>query len=83
VRLDDKKEMIFEDMKKMKEEEGLHTMMVLLTDIMKEGSQIMVVSDDASKIESGLNIKLENNEAWLDGVLSRKKQIIPFIQPQF
>ena len=81
--LDDKKEMIFEDMKKMKEEEGLHTMMVLLTDIMKEGSQMLVVSDDPSKIENGLNVKLENNEAWLDGVLSRKKQIIPFIQPQF
>lgn len=81
--LDDKKEMIFEDMQKMKEEEGLHTMMVLLTDIMKEGSQMLVLSDDPSKIESGLNTKLVNNEAWLDGVLSRKKQIIPFIQPQF
>ena len=81
--LDDRKEELFEDMKKMKEEEGLHTMIVLLTDIMKEGSQMLVVSDDASKIESGLNMKLVDNEAWLDGVLSRKKQIIPFIQPQF
>ncbi len=81
--LDARKEEIFEDMKKMKEEEGLHTMIVLLTDIMKEGSQILVVSDEPSKIETGLNIKLENNEAWLEGVLSRKKQIIPFIQPQF
>ncbi len=81
--LDDKKAMIFEDMQKMKEEEGLHTMMVLLTDIMKEGSQVLVLSDDISKIESGLNTKFVNNEAWLDGVLSRKKQIIPFIQPQF
>ncbi len=81
--LDARKDEIFEDMKKMKEEEGLHTMIVLLTDIMKEGSQILVVSDEPSKIETGLNIKLENNEAWLDGVLSRKKQIIPFIQPQF
>lgn len=81
--LDNKKEMIFEDMQKMKEEDGLHTMIVLLTDIMKEGSQILVLSDDPSKIEQGLNIKLVNNEAWMDGVLSRKKQIIPFIQPQF
>ena len=81
--LDARKDEIFEDMKKMKEEDGLHTMIVLLTDIMKEGSQILVVSDDVSKIEAGLNIKLKNNEAWLDGVLSRKKQIIPFIQPQF
>ena len=81
--LDERKEEIFEDMKKMKEDEGLHTMMVLLTDIMKEGSQVLVVSDDASKIENGLNVKLENNQVWMDGVLSRKKQIIPFIQPQF
>ena len=81
--LDERKHEIYKDMKLMKEQEGLHTMVVLLTDIMKEGSQILVVSDDASKIETGLKIKLENNEAWLDGVLSRKKQIIPFIQPQF
>lgn len=81
--LDDKKAMIFEDMQKMKEEDGLHTMMVLLTDIMKEGSQVLVLSDEPEKIEKGLEIKLENNETWMPGVLSRKKQIIPFIQPQF
>ncbi len=81
--LDDKKEMLFDDMQKMKEEDGLHTMMVLLTDIMKEGSQVLVLSDEPEKIEKGLDIKLENNQAWMPGVLSRKKQIIPFIQPQF
>lgn len=81
--LDDKKEMIFEDMKKMKEEEGLHTMIVLLTDIMKEGSQALVVSDDVSKFENAFDVKLENNQVWMEGVLSRKKQIIPFLQPQF
>jgi manganese-dependent inorganic pyrophosphatase len=70
-------------MKKMKEEDGLHTMIVLLTDIMKEGSQMLVVSDDVSKVENAFNVKLENNQIWLDGVLSRKKQIIPFLQPQF
>ncbi len=67
----------------MKEEEGLHTMLVLLTDIMKEGSQLLCVSDDDSKIEAAFNIKLQNKQVWLDGVLSRKKQVIPFVQPQF
>ncbi len=80
---DDKKKMMFDDMQKMKEEEGLHTMIVLLTDIMKEGSQLLVVSDDDSKVESAFNCKLEDSQAWLDGVLSRKKQVIPFLQPQF
>jgi len=81
--LDERKEEILEDMKAMKEEEGLHTMLVLLTDIMKEGSQLLCVSDDALKIETAFNTKLENNQVWLDGVLSRKKQVIPFVQPQF
>ena len=81
--LDDRKGEILEDMKKMKEEEGLHTMLVLLTDIMKEGSELLCISDDATKIESAFDTKLENNQVWLDGVLSRKKQVIPFVQPQF
>jgi manganese-dependent inorganic pyrophosphatase len=81
--LDSRIDELFADMKLMKEESNLHTIAILLTDIMKEGSQILVLSDDASKVESAFNVKLENNQAWLDGVLSRKKQIIPFLQPQF
>ncbi len=81
--LDERKEEIYADMVAMKEEEGLHTMLVLLTDIMKEGSQLLCVSDDASKIEAAFGKKLENNQVWLDGVLSRKKQVVPFVQPQF
>jgi len=81
--LDDRKDEIMTDMKAMKEEEGLHTMLVLLTDIMKEGSQLLCVSDEPQKIEAAFDVKLENNQVWLDGVLSRKKQVIPFVQPQF
>ena len=81
--LEPREEELMEDMKKMKEENGLHTVLILLTDIMKEGSKLLVVSDDASKIEKAFNVKLENNKTWLDGVLSRKKQVIPFVQPQF
>ncbi|MBU1216159.1 manganese-dependent inorganic pyrophosphatase [bacterium] len=81
--LDDRIDELFEDMKKMKEENGLHTVVVLLTDIMIEGSRLLTVSDDESKIEAAFNVKLENSQAWLPGVLSRKKQVIPFLQPQF
>jgi len=74
---------LFADMKLMKEEDGLHTIIILLTDIMKEGSQLLCLSDDVTKVEAAFGIKLQNNQAWLDGVLSRKKQVIPFLQPQF
>lgn len=81
--LDDRIDEIVEDMKKMKEENGLHTIIVLLTDIMIEGSRLFTVSDDESKIEAAFGVKLENSQVWLPGVLSRKKQVIPFLQPQF
>ncbi len=80
---DDKIDMLFADMKKMKEEGELHSILILLTDIMKEGSQLLVLSDEPSKIERAFDAKLEDNQVWLNGVLSRKKQVIPFLQPQF
>ena len=81
--LDDRKEEIFRDMKDMKEENGLHTMLVLLTDIMKEGSQLLCVSDDISKIEKAFGKAMKDDQVWLPGVLSRKKQVIPVVQPLF
>lgn len=81
--LEDRKDELFADMAAMKEENGLHSILILLTDIMKEGSQLLVLSDDITKVETAFNTKIENNQVWLDKVLSRKKQVIPFLQPQF
>ena len=81
--LDTRKDELLEDMKKMQEENSLHTVITLLTDIMKEGSELLCVSEDISKVENAFSVKLQDNKIWLDGVLSRKKQVIPFLQPQF
>ena len=80
---DEMKEALFANMKAYKEEGGRHTVMLLLTDIMIEGSQFLVVSDDESIIEKAFNTKLVNHEMWVDGVLSRKKQVIPVMEKQF
>ena len=81
--LEPREDELLEDMKKMKQEGGLDTVLILLTDIMKEGSKLLVVSDSEDKIEKAFGVKLENSKVWLDGVLSRKKQVVPFVQPQF
>ncbi len=77
------KDDLMEDIKKVKDEQNLHTVALLLTDIMKEGSEILVTSDDTSIFEKAFNCKLEDGKVWLDGCLSRKKQIIPFLEPAF
>jgi len=50
---------------------------------MQEGSQLLVCSDDSDSIEKAFDISLEDNQAWLKGVMSRKKQVIPFLEKVF
>lgn len=76
------KDKLFAAMKAEKEEGERHTVLLLLTDIMQEGTQLLVLSDDNAKIEAAFDT-LEENQVWLKGVMSRKKQIIPFLEPQF
>jgi len=71
------------DIRALKEEGGRHSVMLLLTDIMKEGSEILVASDDNGIVESAYDAKLIDNKVWLDGVLSRKKQVVPPLQQIF
>jgi manganese-dependent inorganic pyrophosphatase len=80
---DNMKDELFTAMQKVKDENGRHTLLLLLTDIMQEGSQLLVLSDDTSKVEIAFNIKLEDKQVWLPKVMSRKKQIIPFLEKQF
>ncbi|GHB66074.1 manganese-dependent inorganic pyrophosphatase [Psychrosphaera saromensis] len=82
---------IFDEMKadleadiiKLKQEGKRHTVILLLTDIMKEGSEFLVVSDDAAIIERAYDVTLTDNKVWIDGVLSRKKQVVPPLQDAF
>ncbi|MFD2180518.1 manganese-dependent inorganic pyrophosphatase [Veronia pacifica] len=71
------------DIAKLKEEGQRHTVMLLLTDIMKEGSELLVVSDDVTIVERAYGKETENSRVWLDGVLSRKKQVVPPLQEAF
>jgi manganese-dependent inorganic pyrophosphatase len=80
---DNMKEELFETMAEIKAEGERHSVLLLLTDIIKEGSQLLVLSDEKSKIERAFNVTLENNQIWLPKVMSRKKQIIPFLEEQF
>ncbi|MFC0117670.1 manganese-dependent inorganic pyrophosphatase [Pseudoalteromonas xiamenensis] len=80
---DDIKADLEADIAKLKEEGNRHSVLLLLTDIMKEGSEMLIVSNDESIIEKAYNAKPEAGRVWLDGVLSRKKQVVPPLQDAF
>ncbi len=80
---DDIKADLEADIAKLKAEGNRHSVLLLLTDIMKEGSEMLVVSDDEALIGKAYGEQIENGRVWLDGVLSRKKQVVPPLQDAF
>lgn len=68
---------MLEYMSSKAKKEGFNEMLLLLTDIIKEGSQLLVAGNIPDVVEGTFNVKLEADTAFLPGVLSRKKQVIP------
>ena len=71
------------DIKALKAEKGNHSVFLLLTDIMKEGSEILIASDDASVVEKAFGVKPVDGKAWLPKVMSRKKDVVPKFEKAF
>ncbi len=77
---DEMKPELVADIAKLKTEGNRHTVLLLLTDIMKEGSEVLVISDNADLTEKAYGKATVDGKVWLDGVLSRKKQVVPPLQ---
>lgn len=73
---------LYQEMVRVKGE-GRHTVLLMLTDVVKEGTDLMVVSDDISIIEKAFDHKLAGKSMWIDGMMSRKKQTVPPLQTAF
>lgn len=73
--IDSKLDDIKVEMEKLKNEGGYWGVIMLITDIMKEGSLVVAYTDDNEKIGKILGGEFVDNQAWIDGVMSRKKQV--------
>lgn len=67
------------EISKVIENKGLDLFLFAITDIMACNSKAIVLGNCAASVEKAYNVKLENNVAFLEGVVSRKKQIIPVL----
>ncbi len=70
----EQREALLEAMEDYRTANGGDTLVLLVTDIIEEGSQVFVVGDPAVA-EKGLGITVTPEGAWMPGVLSRKKQV--------
>ena len=64
-------------MKSEADSKGYNVVMLLLTDLLTEGSQVLVAGERHDYVEKTFNVELKDSMAFLPGVLSRKKQVIP------
>ncbi|MEH7034830.1 manganese-dependent inorganic pyrophosphatase [Priestia megaterium] len=65
------------------EEKGLQLFLLVVTDILNSNSTALALGSAASKVEEAYNVTLENNIAVLEGVVSRKKQVVPVLTSVF
>ena len=65
---------ILEAMEAYKAEKGAATVVLCITDIIEEGSQVFIVGEP-EVAERGLGIEAKPEGVWMPGVLSRKKQV--------
>ncbi len=82
VSIDDvlkRQEEIETEMKKAIEEKGLSLFVFAITDILNSNSEIIALGEKSNVIEPAFGKTLENNRAFLEGVVSRKKQLLPNI----
>ena len=71
------KEEMLQYMETKAKEANLDMVMLLLTDILNEGSEILVAGNEPEIVEKAFKVTLKDNGAFLPGVLSRKKQVVP------
>lgn len=62
---------------------GYDLFVLVVTNILESNSELLAVGDQKEKIEEAFQTKLENNHAFLEGVVSRKKQVVPQLTAAF
>ncbi|MGV7118260.1 manganese-dependent inorganic pyrophosphatase [Paenibacillus kyungheensis] len=65
------------------EKKGLDLFLFVVTDILNNDSVGLALGKRTDVVEAAYNVKLENNQAMLKGVVSRKSQIVPVLTDTF
>jgi len=81
--LEKREDELMAEMEKFKKEGGYHSVILFITDIIKEGSKFLIVSDEMEKIEEAFSTKTEEGKVYLEGIISRKKEVVPNLTKAF
>ena len=74
----ERKEEFLAEMRALAEQKGFSMIILMLTDVLLEGTQIIYLGDDEI-IQQAFNLAPKENTLFLPHVMSRKKQVIPML----
>lgn len=81
--LEDLREELLLEMEEIRKNRDYDSFILMLTDIFKEASEIIMVGDYLEDIADEFGKELDEGAIYLDGVVSRKKQIVPIVTDVF
>ncbi|UOQ43255.1 manganese-dependent inorganic pyrophosphatase [Halobacillus salinarum] len=64
-------------------QKNLDLFLLVVTDILSNDSTVVAVGEEADAAGQAFNVELDGNQAVLQGVVSRKKQIVPPLNKHF
>ena len=73
-----RQEEFLEVMRKLMEERSYSMMILMLTDVLAEGSHLLYLGDEEI-FRQAFNTELKSHACFLPGIVSRKKQVIPML----
>lgn len=71
------KEKLQHDMELLRQKENYDMVLLMVTDIIEEGTHLVYTGQPASLLSQAFNSNGEDGVVYLPGVMSRKKQVIP------
>lgn len=71
---------IKEAMKKEIKEKDLSLLVFLITDIINANSMAIVLGDRIDAVVNAFGLEIKNDKVFLEGVVSRKKQVLPQVE---
>lgn len=72
-----RKDALEKDIEKTMADNGYDLFVLLVTNILDSDSMVIAMGQNTDKVEEAFSVTLENNAALLEGVVSRKKQVVP------
>lgn len=70
-------------MEQLNSENSYDLFLLVVTNILDSDSELLVVGEPKENVEKAFSVALTNNRAFLPGVVSRKKQVVPQLTETF